>query len=204
MENTKYKILNIKYQAGQSLVEMVIAIGIIVTGLIGALALTVSNLSGSAEAGSRVVAANLAKEAVEVARNIRDTNWLENAAWDDGLSSGSDFTAIAVFNPTTGQWSLDFSPNDISDAAAKLYLSPENLYLQNTTPPAGDRTVYSRLLSLYPVCFNETTKIETSDGNPCGVGTIKIGVRAVAEVKWLESGSRERDLTVEDKFYDWH
>lgn len=203
MISAKYKILNTSHESGQSLVEMVIAIGIILTGLIGALALTISNLTGSAEAGTRVVATNLAKEAVEVARNIRDTNWLKDNAWDDGLFSGTDFSAIAVFDTATGQWSLDFSPNAVSDEAAKLYLSSDNLYLQDTSPPAGNPTIYSRLISLYPVCFNEGTRTETSNGGPCAVGEVKIGIRAVAEVKWTESG-RARDLMVEDKFYNWH
>jgi len=202
MTNTKYKILNTKYQSGQSLVEMIIAIAIILTGLIGALALTISNLTGSAEAGTRVVATNLAKEGIEVARNMRDTNWLKNLAWDNGLSFGSDYTAIAVLNPATKQWSLDFSPTSLSDAAAKFYLSAGNLYLQNSTPPAGSQTVYSRILTLSQICFNTVTKIETVSDSPCGANENKIGVRAKAEVSWSLSG-RSRSLTVEDKLYNW-
>jgi len=197
-----FNFQNLKSESGQSLVEMIIAIAIILTGLIGALALTISNLTGSAEAGTRVVATNLAKEAVEVARNIRDTNWLKNSAWDSGLSSGSDYTAIAVLNPSTKQWSLDFSPESVSDAAAKLYLSADNLYLQDATPPAGSQTVYSRILTFGQICFNTVTKIETVSDSPCGANENKIGVRAKAEVSWSISG-RSRSLTVEDKLYNW-
>lgn len=192
----------IKSESGQSLVEMIVAIAIILTGLIGAISLTISNLTGSAEAGSRVVATNLAKEGIEVARNIRDTNWLEDEAWDEDLYLGTDFTAIAVFNPATAEWSLDFSPASVNDAAAKLYLSADNLYLQDMTPPAGQATLYSRLISLDPICFNETTKVETTSGSACGVGETKIGIRVKAEVVWNQSG-RSRGLTIEDRLYNW-
>jgi Tfp pilus assembly protein PilV len=194
--------LKSKIQSGQSLVEMIIAIAIILTGLIGAIALTISNLTGSAEAGTRVVATNLAKEGIEVARNIRDTNWLKNLAWDNGLYSGTDYTAIAVFNPATKQWSLDFSPASVTDAAAKLYLSTGNLYLQDVNPPAGQATLYSRLITLDPICLNGTSKAETITGSACGAGETKIGIRVKAEVAWSQSG-RARSLTVEDRIYNW-
>jgi len=200
--NGANKILNTRDETGQGLIEMTIAIAIILTGLIGALALTVSNLSGSGEAGTRVVASNLAREGIDVVRSVRDTNWLKNLAWDAGLSSGNDFTAIAVFNSTTNQWSLDFTPTSIGDPAAKLYRQNNNLYLQSTNPQGGTRTLYARLLTLDPICFNLTTRVETISGGPCDVGEQKIGVRVKSEVAWTESG-RPHLITLEDRLYNW-
>ncbi len=181
---------------------MTIAIAIILTGLMGALALTVSNLSGVGEAGARVVASGLAKEGIDVARNIRDTNWLGAASWDDGLFSGNDFTAIAVFDPLTNSWHLEFSPNAISEEAAKLYRDSNNLYLQDKTPPEGTATLYSRLVTLDPICLDPIAKTETIDGNPCGGGQQKIGIRVKSEVDWTEGG-RPRSLVLEDRLYNW-
>lgn len=197
-----FYFLNSKNENGQSMVEMIVAIAIILTGLVGALALTISNLSGSHEAGTRVVAANLAKEGIDVARNIRDTNWLQDLDWDAGLSSGDDFTAIAVFDPSLNQWQLDFAADSIGDEVAKIYLTADNLYLQDTTPPAGNETLYSRLLTIEPICFDQATKTEAIDGGPCGIGEEKTGVRVKSEVAWSESG-RSRTLTLEDKLYNW-
>ncbi len=193
---------NLRSQSGQSLVEMIIAIAIIITGLVGALTLTISNLSGVDEAGTRVVASNLAREGVEVARNFRDANWLQNLAWDSGLSLGNDFTAIAVFNPLTKMWGLDFTPNAATDAAAKLYRSPENLYLQDVIPLGGTPTEYFRLITLDPICFNVAAQTENITGNPCGGGEEKIGIRIKSEVKWTLSG-RARDVVIEDRIYNW-
>lgn len=197
-----FNFKNLKSEKGQSLVEMTIAIAIILTGLMGALALTVSNLSGVGEAGTRVVASNLAKEGIDVVRNIRDTNWLENNVWDNWLSSGGDFTAIAIFKPAANEWRLDFSPSSIFDAAAKLYRDENNLYLQDTVPPVGTATLYSRLITLDPICLNTATKIETINGNPCGGEEEKIGVRVRSEVTWTESG-RSHSLVLEDRLYNW-
>ncbi len=189
-------------ESGQSLIEMIIAIAIILTGLIGALALTISNLSGTQESNTRVVASNLAREGIDVVRNIRDTNWLKNLTWDAGLYFGTDYTAIAVFNPTLNQWQLNFSPNNIDDAAAKLYRLENNLYIQDISPPEGVETLYSRLLTLDPICFNSLTRVETISGGSCGLGEEKIGIRVKSEVTWIESG-RSHKITLEDRLYNW-
>ena len=200
---SKIKNLNSKTQAGQSLVEMIVALAIILTGLIGALTLTISNLSASGEAGTRVVATNLAREGIDVVRNIRDTNWLKNSSWDDLLYDGADYTAIAVFNPAADPvWQLNFTPSAIGEAAAKFYLSVENLYLQDVAPPAGTKTLYSRLLTLDPICLNLATKTESITGGSCVGGEEKIGIRVKSEVAWTESG-RSHSIVLEDKLYNW-
>ncbi len=200
---SKIKNLKFKNQSGQSLVEMIVALAIILTGLIGALTLTISNLSASGEAGTRVVATNLAREGLDVVRNIRDTNWLKNSPWDDLLYAGTDYTAIAVFNPAADPaWQLNFAPAAIDETAAKLYLSVDNLYLQDVIPPAGTETLYARLLTLDPICLNLTTKTETVTGSACVGGEEKIGIRVKSEVAWTESG-RSHSIVLEDKLYNW-
>lgn len=60
----------------QGLLEAIIAIGVIVTGLISIISLTISNLTSQRFAAKRYQAINLARESIELARNIRDSNWL--------------------------------------------------------------------------------------------------------------------------------
>jgi hypothetical protein len=203
MINTRYKIQNTKYEVGQGLIEMVIAMAVILTGIIGALALTISNLSGVGEGGTRTVASNLAREGVEVVRNIRDANWLKNQAWDAGLKNGNDHTAIAIFNPAANKWSLNFSPENIDDAEARLYRD-DGVYVQDVITPSGTPTIYFRLLSLDEICENDVSLaevIKTSEDS-CLVGETKVGIRIKSEIKWTESG-RTHTLTAEDRIYDW-
>lgn len=62
---------------GQGLLETIIALGVILAGTIGTISLLISTMNSGRESSNKVVATNLAREAIEAARNIRDSNWLE-------------------------------------------------------------------------------------------------------------------------------
>lgn len=75
-------------KTGFTLLETVVAVGLIVTGLISSLALINTSLVYISNAQDRLVAANLAMEGIEAIRNIRDNNWHQDLAWDNGLTDG--------------------------------------------------------------------------------------------------------------------
>lgn len=186
---------------------MIVALGVILTGLVAAMTLALSNLSASELGQTRVVAYNLAREGVEVARNIRDSNWLDGKKdWNDGLfTSGGDNTAIAVFNLDENTWSFNFLPNNFEDKCegehlcAKLYYDKDNqgVYIEDTNLPPGAPTIYKRLISFDKICLNRG--VEITGGDFCGE---QIGVRVRSEVKWLESG-RAHSFSVEENLYNW-
>ena len=66
---------------------MTVAIGIIVTGVVGALSMVSGSVSASKESQTRVVAVGLAREGIEAVRVIRDSNWLasdvKGGPWDE-------------------------------------------------------------------------------------------------------------------------
>ncbi|MBI2636905.1 MAG: hypothetical protein HYW81_01805, partial [Parcubacteria group bacterium] len=116
------------HQQGQGLLETIVALGIIVSGVVGMLNLTISNQTATEDSSERLVATNLAREGVEVVRNIRDSNWLlceivsgvlSCSSWDASLSSGTDTTAVPLFSAATNAWSVNFTPNDISSDYAR-------------------------------------------------------------------------------------
>lgn len=79
---------------GFTLLEMMIAIVVITVGVIAIMSLIHRAALGSQLASSRVAAAYLAQEGLEIVRNIRDSNWLaqrENSevVWDQNLQSGN-------------------------------------------------------------------------------------------------------------------
>lgn len=87
------RIVKIKNsQKGFTLVELVISIFVLVVGVIGVYnALSVAIIY-TGDISSRLTAAYLAQEGIEIIRNIRDNNWLKIDAgepinWDDGLSN---------------------------------------------------------------------------------------------------------------------
>ncbi|MCX6813273.1 MAG: hypothetical protein NTV77_02180 [Candidatus Azambacteria bacterium] len=77
-----------KNMAGFTLMETIVAVGLIVVGLVAALALITTSLFYVSNIQDRLAAANLMAEGIEVVRNIRDNNWIQNLSWNDGLANG--------------------------------------------------------------------------------------------------------------------
>lgn len=76
---------------GQSLLETIMALGIIVIAVTATIGLLISTMKSGRTSVNRVIAANLAREAIEAARDIRDTNWLKiqaNDAYTDSTFDG--------------------------------------------------------------------------------------------------------------------
>ena len=92
---------------GFSLLEVIIAISILGTGILGSVALINRTISAGSIVKNQLVASNLAQEGMEVIHNIRHTNWIEEASdgvtqWDDGLVDGNsciEFDSTTLINP---------------------------------------------------------------------------------------------------------
>jgi len=186
-------------KSGQGLVETVVALGIIIAALTAGIGLAVSSLIGSEQTLSMVVATNLAREGIEVVRNVRDTNWLTPAnTWNAGLTSAADATATTVFNPATGAWTIDFTPNDLAgctaDKSCKLYVGDDYAYTH--TPAGRQETMYSRLLTLNKVCQDGQILSECPPINP------QIGFEVVSTVFWNERG-RDHTVVIKEYLYNW-
>ena len=70
-----------KSNKGFTLLETIVAVAVIMVGLIAALVLINSSLFYVSLIKDRLIAANLNSEGLEVARNIRDNNWLNGRNW---------------------------------------------------------------------------------------------------------------------------
>ena len=130
--------------AGFTLLETIVAVGLIVTGLVAALALITTSLFYISNIQDRLAAANLIAEGIEVARNIRDNNWLQNKVWNDGLADG-DYQA-AYSSMSLSSYSGD-----------PLLLDPSGLY--NHT--SGATTSYVRKISIANLSSYEIRIIAT-------------------------------------------
>lgn len=84
--------------SGFTLVEVMAAIMVLSIGLIGSLTVINFNLRNIFAQEDRITAARMAEEGMELARNIRDTSWLEGAAdWKDSLLIGLNKTRLSFF-----------------------------------------------------------------------------------------------------------
>ncbi|MFH1207285.1 MAG: hypothetical protein V1668_01625 [Patescibacteria group bacterium] len=191
---------------GQTLLEVLIAISILVVALVTTIALIVASIKAGRESTNKLIGTSLAREAVELARNIRDSNWAATATldWDSGLTSGTDNTATLVVDGTN-PLSLNFSDNGftvIKQSGAE--------YLQGASA-SGNDTQFYRLVYLNPICRKDSDGDEQivavgvdEDCASFGTGTdyAKVGIRVVAEVRWPSSSSTKH-VTIEDRLYNW-
>jgi Tfp pilus assembly protein PilV len=189
-------------QRGQSLIELLIAMFVIIVGLSASGTIIFSNLRLQERSADRVVGTNLAREGVELAKAVRDSNWVAggSTAFDVGLYSGTDYTAVPRMDGGT-YIDFDFTPNAIADATATLKRSTNasspGLFVQGTGS-TGSNAGFSRLVTLAPICSDHTTR---ASGLTCG-GLTKIGIQITSTVQWTKRGTTFTS-TIVDNIYDW-
>jgi len=214
------------HQRGQGLLELIIAIGIILACTIATLTLVITSIQAGRRGTDKIIATNLAREGIELVRNIRDSNWINATSnienplttdvykWDDGLVGPSnDSTAIPIIDNTNPS-SIDFTPNSWTDKCnekecTRIFLTGDNYYIQNTDP-SGTALNFYRLLYLNPICLNPndgTEKIvDQEETVNCGGSgyesyTEKIGIRVISEVRWPSPDKNK--VILEDRLYNW-
>lgn len=199
-----------RFAKGQSMLEAVIATGIIVTAISSALTLVSSSINAEKESEMLLTAGNLAREGIEVVRMMRDSNWLAGASWDAGMTGATnDYSGIPVFSPAANGWSVNFTPNAVTDAAAEVYRYTTGsgnavvaLMVQAGTQPGSTAaTQFSRVLFMDPLCDNGAGgyTIVTS-GTACS--TTKIGVRVTSKVRWTIK-NKVKTLDMEERLLNW-
>lgn len=73
---------------GFTILEVLVTMLVLTIGGLAAYAMVQQIVFSTFSSSYRLTAAYLAKERIEIVRNIRDTNWLNstNPPWDDGIS----------------------------------------------------------------------------------------------------------------------
>jgi len=191
---------------GQSFIEAMVALTIIVTAVSSSLVLVQSSLTSTRISGSEIVAANLAREGLEVVRSIRDSNWLRGESFKVGLVSGTDKDVRPIFDPATGSWTLDFTPVTLDDDASTLYRMLDGLYLHADAPPAGSGTSqYRRVVTLDHICRNDVTGEETvaTGTDLCVGGQTQVGFAVKSRVSFIGVSGDRRIVSAEERLYDW-
>ncbi len=71
---------------GFSLIEILIAISVMIIGIVGIYNIAPRTISWTATNIDRFIVSQLAREGLELVRNIRDTNWLKGENWNKDLA----------------------------------------------------------------------------------------------------------------------
>lgn len=79
-------------QSGQTLIETTVGIFILIVGISSAVGLATYSLNSTSNVTKQLIATGLAREGIEAARNMRDTNWLKGTI----ASSCYNYTTTAL------------------------------------------------------------------------------------------------------------
>jgi len=108
--NKKLKIKNKEKESltGFTILELIVAIFVMTVGVLGAYAVVQQIIVYNSISSSRLTAAYLAQEGIELVRNIRDTNWLDpvNPLWDDGISNKIENNLLQKYTRETAVTSI--------------------------------------------------------------------------------------------------
>jgi len=99
---------------GETLIEILIALVILILGSAGALRIISASIANNQISKERVIATNLAREGVELVRNVRDTNWLRFAGERRECWNTFDYNCGGS-SISSGYYKIDFSIGDRAD-----------------------------------------------------------------------------------------
>lgn len=74
---------------GFTFIEVIIAISIFAIGIVGIYSIVPRMISTVSTNSDRFLASQIAREGVELIRNIRDSNWLADVSWNQNLTACS-------------------------------------------------------------------------------------------------------------------
>lgn len=206
--------LFVKYQKrkGFTLIEVIIAIAVFTIGITAAFNLALSNYLTDQENFDRVVGSNLAREGIELVRNVRDSNWLRAdqnvdcsgspCVWSSDLASHNyiylDYNDIEPVNIDSCLCVNDLD-TCIDTCDAELYVDTDGYY--NHDDQTSD-TRFRRLIKLQSICIDSGGTESIESDNSCDAGDTLIGFKVTSRVSWPEGTSRNY-IDVAEYLYNW-
>lgn len=186
--------------------EVIVALGILVTGIISGLTLTTFNLNVSAAGEGRLMAANFAREGLEVIRQKRDSNWLAGDDWHTGILEDpqNNYRLTVNFDPTDNSWSTADQTVDIAGCSdCQLYYNAGNGVFSHND--GGELTSFKRLITIQEICWSELSEEEAvlDNNEHCqSFGLGLIGWQLTSQITWHDN-NQDHDLKIIDRIYDW-
>jgi len=161
---------------GFTLIEMVVSVFIITVAVVGIIQVTTKYIQQTKAEKENYVAALLGQEGIEIIKNIRDTNWIDVAVWNDGLTTcGSGCEIDMTFNAETPVFTA------WSGSGRNLYIeNSTKLYKYLASPGASDiKTAFTRKITIDSTT-NDVLKI-------------------IVDVYW-----RGKTMTIKEDIYNWN
>jgi type II secretory pathway pseudopilin PulG len=164
-------------QLGQTLIETLVAIFILTTGLITAITLGIYSFNSTDNSSKQIVATALARQGVEAVKNIRDSNWLSDPLVDCSGTMGANQSCHPNWQGgganrlSTGDYAVDFNFLGGTDGWT-MSRSPANFSL-NYDPSTGQ---YHNGGSGAPSIYSRDVNIAEDSSAPYTVANPKLVV----------------------------
>jgi type II secretory pathway pseudopilin PulG len=146
--HSKPKTQNPSTPLGQTLVEVIVAIGIIIIVLVAVFTLAGTTIRMGTISRQKLQAVNLAQEGIEAIRNIRDSNWIQiqkgksGVSWDNGPDGNKDHIFNnqegVIYNNTEEKWEFNRDPNP----------KPDYFDANYNRLPSSTNAVFTRIIDI--------------------------------------------------------
>ncbi len=193
------KLKNLGRKSGFALVEVLVAVSLLSATIITISALTISMMRANSLNHNHLVATELAREGLEITRNIRDTNWKYYRHWLTDIHDGADspYTFSVDSQGLSGNvWNV-FVP--ASDDDSLLYKNDNLLgYTEYThSGDSADATPYHRTVTVTPVMDNS----DDLDASLPAEYVLKVLVESKV---WWNYRGQDKEITLYTELTDWN
>jgi hypothetical protein len=173
--------MNKKYRKkGSMFLELMIAMFVLMVGIAGSIGLIHKTIAASSANSNQLTATYLAQEAIEVIRNIRDSNFINEKDYVDGIYSSIDDHCSFCFVEYDST-SIDGIENTSEDNI--IYY--KNDFFSHDT--GGEETIFKRSIA------TRNIDIDTYPTNR---------IKVVVTVSWSEKGE-DYETIIPTHLYNW-
>lgn len=178
-------------RVGFTLLETLVAISILTVSIAGAFSVAQNGLSSTIIARDQIIAFQLAQEAIEFVKNVRDNNTYEGEHWLANLrtackeESGNVGCKINVRAPNLN---LAIQPCG-NLGSCKVFKDTDGFYIQSNAIGGLTSTVFTRVIKLEPVPV--TTTLSNSRQ-----------AKIIVTMSWTK-GLTTKTFTVTEYIFDW-
>lgn len=171
-----------KNSAGFTILEVILAITVLTLAVGGSFILISQTIGSVSVIQSKLIASYLIQEGLEIVRNIRDSNWLKNQTWDQGLPAGD--------------WEADYTTTSFDEDCENVEHYNCHIYDDNSFLKIPETDEFYNYSSGTDTIFKRKITISKESEEP---DRFKVSV----EVFWREKGQL-RSLAAQEYLYNWY
>lgn len=183
-------------RSGQSIIEAMVALSILTTGLLGIMTLLTRSFQINDSVDNQTTATYLAAEGIEVAKSLIDHDVYANIASGGVVAGWGNCFSYASSRPIYIK--LDYETYDCSDATLQPSLTPTEYPIYYNTSYAYSNFEGYRDTNIGGIAtktiFSRSTSITAPNSNELDVQST---------VSWMSPPGVPQSVTLEDHFYNW-